>query len=471
MLPRVGVLGLVLWGCGSGGSTTNPVDDAAPDMVVDAAVDAAVDAPPDTPPDGAGNTVKVITKGYGDLRLPDAIVPGIAIVSHRIDGTVLATATSDAQGIATIEVVPGGSVTAIYPLITPGDAWGGGLVTFVGVVAGDELLFQSFERMPPAGVGWSGEQPVSWPTFPGDVVSYGFTTSCDGTLVPAPMTSSSVLERERCHVEPMDVLFWANGPDGTAIACGEVKNTPFSATSPLTLASWHAPVTATLGVIYASYVIDDVTLVFSYIIDDRTQIGLQSKFGTPQGGMFSRMFPSCQFGDRIQAFAVLQRSDVRGRMELHEAFAPTQLTWSMSALTLPPYIESTSLAANAATGVVSWTLVPGFGDQSDAVTASVEFEQQLGGTPKTGTWQLVLPPNTTSVTLPTLPPMLAQYAPSGPIKVNSVETFDFHNTTDYATIRALGTGYALCPRCAFRRGIAPRGAISTGYFGFTFPID
>jgi hypothetical protein len=106
--------------------------------------------------------------------------------------------------------------------------------------------------------------------------------------------------------------------------------------------------------------------------------------------------------------------------------------------------------------------VPDFPNVSDGVSASLFFTQLIDGNTLGGTWDLVLPPNTTTVTLPTLPGALATFAPSASygMHFHEIATYHFPTVTGYDGVRALGTGIALCPTCAQRRGLAPRSTLS-----------
>lgn len=88
------------------------------------------DAPPDAPP-GPGAVTLTITLG----RAPR---PNIEVYFQNADSSLVATARTDANGVATAEMAAGGFVTAVGPFDAPGQS-SATLFTYADVKPGDSL--------------------------------------------------------------------------------------------------------------------------------------------------------------------------------------------------------------------------------------------------------------------------------------------------------------------------------------------
>lgn len=159
----------------------------------DAAIDAAVDAPaaPDAP-DGNNVTVHV-RRRLGD-GMPDTAA---SVYLAAPDGTLRATVTPDASGVARLDVTAGDSVTvrAGGPVLE--------LSTVGGVEPGDELWFG------PPGLILGGQMTLGLPVNP-NAVGYRVFGPC---MVPAASDVAAV-----------QVQWWTGCPDTrTLIAVADTK--------------------------------------------------------------------------------------------------------------------------------------------------------------------------------------------------------------------------------------------------------
>lgn len=106
---------LVMVGCGDDASSVKP-DAGGPD------------APPDGPPGGAVTlTIKRDMTGVANVK----------VYFQNADSSLVAMTTTNASGVATAALAPGGFVTAVSPFAMPGDD--DRITTFAGVKPGDQL--------------------------------------------------------------------------------------------------------------------------------------------------------------------------------------------------------------------------------------------------------------------------------------------------------------------------------------------
>jgi len=96
--------------------------------------DAAHDGAPDSPADAAAAAVTVTITSNGSAA------PGVTVYFQNADNTLVMVETTDANGVASAVMAPGGYVTAVQPFLglagtIPTDT----LTTFIGVKPGDQL--------------------------------------------------------------------------------------------------------------------------------------------------------------------------------------------------------------------------------------------------------------------------------------------------------------------------------------------
>jgi hypothetical protein len=160
----------VLAACGDDGGNNNKMD-AGVDIDgqdIDAAPPAAV---------------KVTVTGVGGLKQA-----GVRVHFQNPDSTLVASADTDANGVASAVMPLGGYVTAVNPFPDPPAGIGTyvELRTFAGVKAGDNLILTLDE---------GGQVTDVTATAPLDatagVVSYLFATPCDSQSVDAPTDASN----------------------------------------------------------------------------------------------------------------------------------------------------------------------------------------------------------------------------------------------------------------------------------------
>jgi hypothetical protein len=165
---------ILLAGAGCDQVTTFTDAGADDDTTVDGAT---LDAP-------AAGAVTVITRTRYVTDAPLADVPVIAVAP---DGTLRDSATTDATGTATLDVIAGDSVTAFYPLGTNGNQ---DMITTVAVEPGDTLTYGTYGLDYTA----TGTLVVTWP--PGtNISSWDLYSDCGGGNVGAGTTLTATVTR------------------------------------------------------------------------------------------------------------------------------------------------------------------------------------------------------------------------------------------------------------------------------------
>jgi hypothetical protein len=149
-----------------------------------------VDAP-------AAGTVTVITRTrYPDLDAPLANVPVIAVAP---DGTLRDSGVSDATGTATLDVIAGDSVTAIYPVGTNGNQ---DLLTTLAVEPGDTLTYGAYIL----DFTDTGGLAVTWPPAT-DISAWYLYTDCSSAYGGSGTTLAGEVQRyANCTNDTTDVM-------------------------------------------------------------------------------------------------------------------------------------------------------------------------------------------------------------------------------------------------------------------------
>lgn len=215
------------------------------DAAVDAPVDAAVDAPVDAAPLATGPvTVRVLRP-----RTPMPPVPlgGVIVFASRADGSIGDRGLTDAAGEATLQVEPGGSVTA--RVAVEGNSHQ--LSSILGVEPGDVLTIDPQREL----LGSTGPGiTYGWPTPPDDdqalaydavVVNDGCwhrtlqTFAPDPPLPPLPLAGTVGLVAG-CGADPRDVVITHYDTDHLA-RYAILPGVPAIAGSTVSVAAWSVP--------------------------------------------------------------------------------------------------------------------------------------------------------------------------------------------------------------------------------------
>jgi hypothetical protein len=178
---------LLLASAGCDAVTTYTDAGADDDTTVDGATS------PDAP---AAGTVTVITR---TRYVTDAPLADVPVISVAPDGTLRDSATTDANGSATLDVIGGDSVTAFYPLGVNGNQ---DMVTTLAVEPGDTLTYGTYSL----DYTTTGSLVVTWP--PGtNISSWELYSDCGGGYVGAGTTLTTTINRyAHCGDATTDLL-------------------------------------------------------------------------------------------------------------------------------------------------------------------------------------------------------------------------------------------------------------------------
>lgn len=433
----------LLSGCGKvAGNTPNPAD-------------AGIDA--DLSGSATVVTQAVLTGKFGDKA------GNIDVVSHLPNNMVLATATTDANGSATLKVYPGGSVTAVYKHTAD---MGADLITWVGVKPGDTLTFGSRQIPPPSPSTLLGSQTLQWPALAGVTQFQAFTACGAATTTTATATSMVGNESTGCHREPMDVLFRAfNG--STLVAYGFRSNVTFVNGGTVALGAWTTAIpNETINITGLPPEIDSVSGNFATIINTDFSIFFGNYNGTPTGGAFTKTVPFSATGERTFGELFLNRAGFNG-MELVDSFSSGTLTQTVAAPTLPTWVQGATNVSSAL-HKAEWFSVP---EPSTTPNTTGEFlamswSHQIAGVSHPSRWSVILPPGQTSFDFPPMPPGLSDHQPAGVDFLSGTTTvFEIPSIAGYDMLRTVPSANIMCLTCAVESGDIQR-VVLTQAFSF-----
>jgi hypothetical protein len=435
----------LLTGCGK----VNNTSDAGP-------ADAGIDA------DLSGSAT-VVTEAVL-TGTPGSKAGNIDVVSHLPNNMILATATTDANGSATIKVYPGGSVTAIY---THTVDMGADLITWAGVKPGDTLTFGSRQILPPGPSMSLGTQTLQWPAL-GGVTQFQATTAC-GTTSTAVATATSMIQSESsaCHKEPMDILFRAfNG--STLVAYGFRSNVAFASGGTVTLGAWTTTIpNVTINVTGLPPEIDSVSGSFATIFNTDSALFFGSYSGTPTGGAFTKTIPFHATGERTFGQLLLNRIGFEP-MRLFDSFSTNTLTQTVATPTFPTWLQGETNVSSALRRA-EWFIVPEASTTSTTTgeILAISWSHQISGVYHSSQWNVIMPPGQTSFDLPPMPPALSDHQPAPADFIGgSTTVFEIPSIPSYDMLRTLRSANIMCLACAVRAGDIQRAVLTQSFAGF-----
>lgn len=380
----------------------------------------------DAPPAPDGSTVDAATSGPVTLTVIQSGQPAVAVDVYfqAANGTLVAKVPTNASGVASAIMEPGGYVTAVNPFVTK--RLGDDLRTFVGVKPGDQLKLHMDDLRPPlsvtltapndanaasyevysncstvqnlAGGGGSGGLPTA------QIVLYGCGANIDFLIETfdqvgqpigflyhpnAAVTDGGTLDLQaETYTVPVPgaTLNWTNVPAGfTALSYGH------------TLASIRGPLQSRGGTV-------DVSATTSTTFPRAT---------IPNGIAVTStdLLPDNGFGQHT----VLDwgTTGTTGNVVTH--------TYDLGTALLPTYTSTPTIAIP--TRAVTWGTSPGAA-QPDFVLASVSINRDSAQGTAFWDWQITLPYTGSTFTLPLMPTEIAKYnlvAGDGPT-INDITT-------------------------------------------------
>lgn len=415
----------------------------------------AVDAPVDTPDADLTGMATVVTQSALYGQAPGARAPNIEIVSMYPNNTVLATATTDVNGAATIAVYPGGTVTAVYRHTLD---MGADLITWADVQPGDTLTFGNAQpntnSVPFAELG-----PVTytWPAQPA-ATNFQVITSCSSSSTSG--TSVIVREYTYCHQEPMDVLFIARNANGQVTHHSFRSNVPFTAGGSVSANGWSATQTGTINITGLPSEISNVSGQFGTVLDGYRAFASTSYSGTLTGGAYSQTFNWHPTGERTVGEVYFSR-DGFNSVRLLDAMSTSTLTQTVAAPTIPPWVQG-GVVTSSALRMAMWFVVPNEASTADGQLARTEWSVCDAQMCHYSYWHFILPPDVRAIRFPNLPAQFNDVLPKPEIySYSQHRVFDIAAVSGYDMLRSLPSSVPMCLECAIRTGEIQRVVFSS----------
>jgi len=434
--------------------------------VADTTIDAVT---PDA--DLTGN-LRVITQthviGSGSLA---AIQAGVTVFSTRPNDSVVDTQMSDSNGSAGLMIYPGGSVTAVYPHMldnasNPG-MQGTDLVTFVGVKDGDTLTFGT--RFGPNTMGQ---------TQVGTVTLNGTNATNQDIFVYTPCQSSAVFFQFPIS---LPVYNWCSASPWEVVVEFEQLSPTFALSYGYAAVTLSASKTGSIS--YNSNPAHPVTAMATGLPTEVTSVNFRltgtinpginfgnttfsySGSGPPMGGALTTMLNPITTGDHFLGQMTVSRLGNYSATTLYDQLTTSAANWPIASPSLPPYLNGSVLFSDqskAEWSIAKTTEASTF-DGTTVVFNWTHVTTVNGMTMNTPyTWTFIVPPDQTSLKLPTLPAQFTASAPQ-PMIDNigmRVRLIEIPTVDGYDALRAIPERNTTCPDCAVRTGEIPRAIVN-----------
>lgn len=399
------------------------------------------DAPPggdDAPlPDAPRVTTVNITAYARYFEGLPAMTPreGARVFALDATFTVVATATTGADGKASVELPNGGSVTIAYPDMQQTSAYFRSWVTtYFGVKPGDSLVVgDSFSEGPSSQTN-AGTEVVRWPTL-ANADTYRLYTPCDryGYYTP-PTTSATISLYNTCAgAGPIILVGYETGNVTGSILVASATHAD-TQDHDLAAPGWTTQAATP----------NFISVLTGLPADGQVlQLGARGDYGPwsvdqvmtglsiDENGMASAMVSVPSTAPRLTAVADVRRGKLVGR----QRFAKTGVSpVSIDASTLPMFDGSPIVDANARK--VTWPMPVGTYDHT-----ILQFQwSYVGANDVTHrmTWNAVLPPGVAELDASSLPADLVDLIPSTTnFDLVNVRVVDLANAASYDAARQL----------------------------------
>lgn len=413
----------VLAGCGDDGNT-RPLPDAPvpPD-----------DAAPDAPPAVTSVNITAYARFYEDVP---AMTPRAGAQVFALDAalTVVATATTDATGKATVELPNGGSITIVYPDFVESStfsrAW---VTTYLGVKPGDSLVVGDSFRENNGNGATLGAETLQWTTL-ANADGYDLSTACAryGSYVP-PTESTQIDLFDDCATGPIVMTAYQGGNVIGSMYAPTVTHANGATHDLDALAGgWTTQAGTPNFISVLTGLPADAVVPW---LGSRANYGVWSmtRYDTdvvPDTGMASAMTTVPATAPRKTAIAEVGRAKQNGR----QFFAKTGISpVTIDTSTLPMFTAAP--VADSKTRTVSWPMPVGTYDHAILQFRWTQFD---GKNSRAMNWNVILPPGVSRLEADTLPPQLAMYLPqAAEFNLTNVRVVDLAEAASYDAARQL----------------------------------
>lgn len=383
-------------------------------------------------------------------------IANIDVVSMLPNNTVLETTKTGADGLGSIKVYPGGSVTAVYR--RPGDT-GAEMITYLGVKPNDTL---TFGNRTPAFVGTNtnlGNQTYEWTVQAPGASSHCAATSCNASCSAAPAANVAFAELTSCTRTPMDVLYVARNAAGVPTHYSFRTNVTFAAGSTVSTTFWQTAPNASVNITGVPAEVTQLFGSWSTVFNLQDERSLATGYsGSPTGGAFTTTFGFHATGRRTVGRVQFQRQGSFDIMTLLDSFNTNTLTQTVASPQFTPWLQG--VLASAPQRKVTWIAAPTPASVTDGTVVVAQWTRGVAPMTQSYRWYLIVPPGVSSIDLPDLPAPLNNVLPPDDVFLGaSVRLFDI-SATGYDAVRALPSRNIMCIECAVRAGDFQRAVFS-----------
>jgi hypothetical protein len=368
-------------GTDGGSSVPNDGQVSTPDGGVDAsdASDASADADASVP--GTPVTVTVGLPGVGPLA-------NAVVLFHDASGAVLERVLTGANGKASSTGTTPAMVTALFVNGARHE-----LVTWGGVMAGDQLVVRGYQPSPSV-----GSYDVTMPAHPNAASIDHYEARTDGCSNTANTSPIAVGIRAEClHGAQSSVLATAFGVGGNVLGFSFKKTNAApngGAAVAVTTNAWQDGTPFTLDVTNAP-----ASNARARLAQLSEGAAFQAERPIASGEATFALAPS--FAGALQASVYEDGALAGSSRSVTKHFAVAASSTIDFSVALPLFTARTITGTDARRPTLSWSTSGAVtAADADGMVAVVDFDGPLG---ESSTWSFVLPPTTTSIVAPATP--------------------------------------------------------------------
>jgi hypothetical protein len=407
----------------------------------------------------ASGTVNVTTMARCCTVAPNTPEPGIVVVAINPDGSLAGTATTGADGKASLTVSEGASVTAIYP---EDDDHQNDIRTYVGVKPDDNLTFgDAYYDVQQTGLGLDGQMTVNWTAVTG-AERYRVHTACDSSGYTTVLTTSMPLYMS-CQRPTSPLLVLAVDVNYQTIASAYIPAAASTVGATVNIGAGQWVTQAVENVAISVSGVDPVVQYASLRgIARYPQYGFEdSDNPTLEAGAGSAMVSIPATAPVKYARVALNRNGNFGEQNFYKGGEPPYVL----AATSLPWLEGDALFS-AAQRRLFWFETSG---TYDAAVLYAEWSRSENKTTQYYNWTIILPPNVAEFRFPTPPAELEAFLPTAKDYIDhELSLVDLSSAADYDAARALPEWRLSNAEGAVANGDEPTAGITSDGEGFSF---
>jgi hypothetical protein len=399
-------------------------------------------------------TATVITQTHAPGSGAVGALQGMVdVVSLLPNGMVKDQIKTDATGHGTIKVFPGGSVTAIYRHTL--DA-GADLATIMGVKPNDVLTFG--KNFAPGGTATSlGSETITWPAV-ANTGEFEIFWPCGATFPSGAATSVVIGEQDICNRSPMGLLAVSLNSSTFQVQSMSFTNFTFANGGSQPLNGFVGTSNGTATITNIDPAITSVFYNLGTIANGGQQLFSSGTSVVPTGGSATITTPYVATGDRTVSTLFMSRPGGYFSQRVVDSLGfslnvtvdnPPELPWLVG-----------SPIVNGGTRLVEWEM---FGPVNhDGTVVLLNWNHIVNAVSSPFAWSFVVPPNTTSFSLPTLPGLFSDTQPHPEDGIGrQLDLVRIPSLTGgYDAFRQLPEANTTCATCAVNNNVFQRAIIS-----------